>query len=56
MTGFEPTPQGFADLHTDRYTTLSCYLVEILGFEPSAVKGTDLQSAAVTYAARPPNL
>ena len=22
MTGVEPTPQGFADLHTDRYTTL----------------------------------
>ena len=30
------------------------YLVEIPGFEPGAIKGTDLQSAAVTYAARPP--
>ena len=30
------------------------YLVEIPGFEQGAIEGTDLQSAAVTYAARPP--
>ena len=35
MTGFEPTPQGFADLHTDRYTTLRIYLVFSTGFEPT---------------------
>ena len=60
MTGFEPTPQGFADLHTDLYTTLSYYLVEILGFEPSAQRARiynplqspmplDLQIFIITY-------
>lgn len=36
------------------YPTVLLYLVEIPGFEPGAIKGTDLQSAAVTDAARPP--
>jgi hypothetical protein len=37
------------------YPTLPVYLVEIPGFEPGAIKGTDLQSAAVADAARSPN-